>query len=78
MDADKFEVDRIVNMRSGRKTRHGQLHHKFLVHWKGFKEPSWVDEADRRALSVIIWKLPEWTIVSSASEFAADLTVNKA
>ena len=30
------------------------------------------------AFSAIIWKLPQWTIVSAASEFVADLTVNEA
>ena len=28
--------------------------------------------------SAIIWKLPEWTIVAAASEYATDLTVNEA
>ena len=31
-----------------------------------------------RAFSAIIWKLPEWTIVSAASDFAIDPTVNEA
>ena len=30
------------------------------------------------AYSAIIWKLPEWTVVAAASEFATDLTVNEA
>ena len=30
------------------------------------------------AYSAIVWKLPEWTIISAASEYAADLTVNAA
>jgi hypothetical protein len=30
------------------------------------------------AYRAIIWQLPEWTIVSAASEYAADLTVNEA
>lgn len=28
--------------------------------------------------SAIIWKLPEWSIISAASEYATDLTVNEA
>ena len=31
-----------------------------------------------RSYSAIIWKLPEWTIVTAASEYATDLTVNEA
>jgi len=46
LDVNEFEVDRIVDMRSGRKTRYGRVHRQFLVHWKGYDEPSWVDEAD--------------------------------
>ncbi|KAL4140614.1 hypothetical protein PRNP1_014895 [Phytophthora ramorum] len=30
------------------------------------------------AYSAIVWKLPEWSIISAASEFADDLTVNEA
>ena len=30
------------------------------------------------AYTAIVWKLPEWTIVAAASEFAMDLTVNEA
>ena len=30
------------------------------------------------AYSEIVWKLPEWTIVAAASEFAKDLTVSEA
>ena len=30
------------------------------------------------AYSAIVWKLPEWTILSAVSEYAADLTVNAA
>ncbi|CAI5732025.1 unnamed protein product [Peronospora farinosa] len=30
------------------------------------------------AYSAIVWKLPEWTIVAAASEFATNLTVNEA
>ena len=30
------------------------------------------------AYSAIVWKLPEWTIVTAASEYAMDITVNRA
>uniref|UniRef100_H3H5N5 Integrase catalytic domain-containing protein n=1 Tax=Phytophthora ramorum TaxID=164328 RepID=H3H5N5_PHYRM len=43
---DEFEVERIADVRSGRKTRYGRVHREFQVFWKGYTEPSWVDEAD--------------------------------
>lgn len=46
LDADEFEVEKIMDMRSGRKTRYGRVHREFLVQWKGHSVPSWVDEAD--------------------------------
>ena len=42
---DEFEVDRITDMRSGRRTRYGRMHRQFNVYWKGYGDPSWVDEA---------------------------------
>ncbi|KAE8962020.1 hypothetical protein PR003_g34674 [Phytophthora rubi] len=42
----EYEVERIVGMRSGRRTRYGRNLREFLVHWKGYDDPSWVDEAD--------------------------------
>ncbi|ETO85548.1 hypothetical protein F444_00815 [Phytophthora nicotianae P1976] len=30
------------------------------------------------AYSAIVWSLPQWTVVSAASEYKADLTVNEA
>ena len=41
LDEDEFEVTKIVDVRSGRKTRYGRVHRQFLVHWKGHEEPSW-------------------------------------
>ncbi|KAL4109209.1 hypothetical protein PRIC1_000912 [Phytophthora ramorum] len=29
-----------------RRTRYGRVHQEFQVYWKGFEDPSWVDEAD--------------------------------
>ncbi|GMF28590.1 unnamed protein product [Phytophthora fragariaefolia] len=43
---DEFEVEQIVDVRSGRRTRYGRVHREFLVYWKGYAEPTWVDEAD--------------------------------
>uniref|UniRef100_H3H7G7 Chromo domain-containing protein n=1 Tax=Phytophthora ramorum TaxID=164328 RepID=H3H7G7_PHYRM len=46
LDEDEFEVEKIVNMRSGRRTRYGRVHREFQVRWKGYDQLSWVDEAD--------------------------------
>ncbi|OWY97383.1 hypothetical protein PHMEG_00032101 [Phytophthora megakarya] len=43
---DEFEVERITDVRSGRRTRYGRVHREFQVFWKGYPEPTWVDEAD--------------------------------
>ncbi|GMF51216.1 unnamed protein product [Phytophthora fragariaefolia] len=42
----EYEVERITDMRSGRRTRYGLTMREFLVYWKGYQEPTWVDEAD--------------------------------
>ena len=39
-------MEKIVDVRSGRKTRYGRVHRQFLVHWKGYSDPSWIDEPD--------------------------------
>ncbi|POM59229.1 reverse transcriptase [Phytophthora palmivora] len=46
LDNDEYEVEKIVDMRSGKRTRYGRTLREFLVHWKGYDEPTWVDEAD--------------------------------
>ncbi|POM64370.1 Reverse transcriptase [Phytophthora palmivora] len=45
-DPDEYEVEKITNMRSGRMTRYGRVYREFLVHWRGYDDPTWVDEAD--------------------------------
>ncbi|GMF57106.1 unnamed protein product [Phytophthora fragariaefolia] len=42
----EYDVDGIADMRSGCRTRYGRKMRKFLVYWKGYQEPTWVDEAD--------------------------------
>ncbi|KAE9298438.1 hypothetical protein PF008_g23501 [Phytophthora fragariae] len=37
---------RVADMRTGRRTLYGRVHREFQVYWKGYAEPSWVDEAD--------------------------------
>ena len=36
LDADEFVVDKIIDVRSGRKTRYGQIHNQYLIQWKEF------------------------------------------
>ncbi|KAG3101494.1 hypothetical protein PI124_g14697 [Phytophthora idaei] len=43
---DEFEIEKITDMRSGKRTRYGRIYREFLVHWRGYEDPSWVDEAD--------------------------------
>ena len=44
--SDEFEVEKIMNVRSGRKTRYGRIHREFLIRWKGYSDPSWIYEMD--------------------------------
>ncbi|OWZ06490.1 reverse transcriptase, partial [Phytophthora megakarya] len=46
LGADEYEVERISDMRSGKKTRFGRIYRELLVHWAVYYEPTWVDEAD--------------------------------
>ena len=39
LDADEFEVDKIIDVRSGRKTRYGRMHKQYLVQWKEYSLP---------------------------------------
>ncbi|OWZ03779.1 hypothetical protein PHMEG_00024432 [Phytophthora megakarya] len=45
-DPDEYEVEKISDMRTGRKTRYGRILREFLVHWRGYEDPTWIDEAD--------------------------------
>ncbi|ETO83363.1 hypothetical protein F444_02609, partial [Phytophthora nicotianae P1976] len=46
LDEGEYEVERISDERTGRRTRYGRKLREFLVHWKGYDAPTWVDEAD--------------------------------
>ncbi|POM79618.1 Hypothetical protein PHPALM_2662 [Phytophthora palmivora] len=46
LDTDEYEVEEIVDVRTGRRTRYGRVHREFKVRWKGYDESTWVDEAD--------------------------------
>ncbi|OWZ09140.1 hypothetical protein PHMEG_00018207 [Phytophthora megakarya] len=45
-DPDEYEVERISDMRSSKRTRYGRIYREFLVHWRGYEDSTWVDEAD--------------------------------
>ncbi|ETK70909.1 hypothetical protein L915_21762 [Phytophthora nicotianae] len=45
-DRDEYEVKWIADVRSNEKTRYGRTRREYLVFWKGYAEPSWVDETD--------------------------------
>ena len=40
LDADEFEVDKIIDVRSRRKTRYGRIHKQYLVQWKEYSDPT--------------------------------------
>ena len=46
LENDEFEVEKVLDMRIGRKTRYARIQREFLVQWKGYPDPSWVDEVD--------------------------------
>ncbi|OWZ12583.1 hypothetical protein PHMEG_00014223 [Phytophthora megakarya] len=45
-DPDEYEVEKISDMRTGRKTRYGRILREFLVRWRGYEDLTWIDEAD--------------------------------
>ncbi|OWY93515.1 hypothetical protein PHMEG_00037068 [Phytophthora megakarya] len=53
LDEDEFEVERIADLRSGRRTRYGRVHREFQVYWKGYDQPTWVDEADLNCAALL-------------------------
>ncbi|OWY95059.1 LOW QUALITY PROTEIN: reverse transcriptase, partial [Phytophthora megakarya] len=53
LGADEYEVDRISDVRSGKKTRFGRIYREFLVHWVGYDETTWVDEADLNSGAIL-------------------------
>ncbi|OWZ00886.1 LOW QUALITY PROTEIN: reverse transcriptase [Phytophthora megakarya] len=46
LGGNEYEVERISDVQSGKKTRFGRIYREFLVHWVGYNELTWVDEAD--------------------------------
>ena len=46
MDEDKFEVEKILDVRSGRRTHSVRVQRQYLVQWKRSVDPTWIDEVD--------------------------------
>ncbi|ETL24393.1 hypothetical protein L916_21593 [Phytophthora nicotianae] len=46
LEEDEYEVERIADVRSSKKTRYGLTRREYLVFWKGYDEPSWVYKID--------------------------------
>ena len=53
MDEDKFEVEKILDVRSGRRTRFGRVQRQYLVQWKGSVDPTWIDEVDLKCWALL-------------------------
>ncbi|ETP23803.1 hypothetical protein F441_03126, partial [Phytophthora nicotianae CJ01A1] len=45
-EEDEYEVERIADVRLNKKTRYGRTRREYLVFWKSYVEPSWVDETN--------------------------------
>ena len=46
LDEDEFKVEKIMDVRSGRRTHFGRVQRQYLVLWKGSVDPTWIDEVD--------------------------------
>ena len=46
MEECKVEGEKIVDVRSGQKTRYGRIYRQFQVYWKVYIDPTWVNETD--------------------------------
>ena len=53
MDEDEFEVEKILDVRFGRRTRFGRVQCQYLVQWKGSVDPTWIDEVDLRCWALL-------------------------
>ena len=46
LEDNEYEVERLVDVRSGRKTGFERIHRQLLVYWKGYSDLGWLDVAD--------------------------------
>ncbi|OWY91509.1 hypothetical protein PHMEG_00039889 [Phytophthora megakarya] len=49
LDEDEFQVERIADVRQG----DAPVHREFQVYWKGYDQPTWVDEADLNCAALL-------------------------
>ncbi|ETL49213.1 hypothetical protein L917_13843, partial [Phytophthora nicotianae] len=54
LEEDEYELERIADVRSSKKTRYGRTRREYLVVWKGYAEPSWVDETDLNCGALLV------------------------
>ena len=46
LEEGAYEVEELLDVRSGRKACYGRVHRQLLVKFKGYPDLSWVDEAN--------------------------------
>jgi len=46
LEEGEYKVEKISDVRTGRRSRYGRTLREFKVHWCGYEEPSWAEEAD--------------------------------
>lgn len=46
LENDEYEVEKVLDMRIGRKTRYGRIQHEFFGAVERVPDPSWVDEVE--------------------------------
>ncbi|KAE8914767.1 hypothetical protein PF005_g10651 [Phytophthora fragariae] len=46
LEEGEYEVEKINDVRTGRRTRYRRTLREFQVYWRGYDDPTWVDEAD--------------------------------
>ena len=52
-DADEYEVEDILDVRSGCRTRFGCFHIQYLKRWEEHRDPASVDESDLQLQCVV-------------------------
>ena len=53
LDEDEFEVEKILDVRSGRWTRFGRVQRQYLLQWKGSGDPTCIDEVDLNCVALL-------------------------
>ena len=53
LEDKEYDVREILDTRTSRKTRYGRIQREYFVRWKGYPDPSWVDEVDLNCGGII-------------------------